>query len=344
MRHTIHATIVLTVLAAPALAWNAHGHRLITYLALSGLPADAPAWLKDAQLHNRAAFQANECDRWRGWRANPLRHVNEPNHYIDIDKLDQFGLTLNSLPKLRREYVRALAVAKYLHPEKVEPYDATKDPAAVSEWPGFLPYAITEHYAALQASFNQVRILEQINDPKRSFQLEQSRANAIYHMGLLSHFVGDAAQPLHTTKHHHGWVGKNPAGYTTDRGFHSRIDGKVLEHHHLTFATVLPHVKFDRKINAADPWDDVLAHIQRSFDKMEPLYKLERDGELNGEAGKRFITERLSDGASMLSAMIWAAYTSAEPTSEQVEKWQRYNNFKPELFPGAAAVSTGVSK
>jgi len=317
----------------PALAWNAHGHRTITYLALDGLPPEAPAWLRDPSVRHRIAYQSNEPDRYRGWPALPLKHDNEPDHYVDVELLAQFGLTLETLPKLRREYLRALAVSKHLHPEMVDPYDASDDPARTKEWPGFLPHAITEQYAALQASFNTVRILEQLNDPARGHQLEQARANAIYHMGMLSHFVGDAAQPLHTTKHHHGWVGDNPAGYTTDRGFHSKIDGRVLEMHSLTFATLRPQVRFDRAVNAAGPWDDTLAHIRRSFEQVEPLYRLERDEQMGGEASKTLITERLSDAAAMLSALYWAAYTSAAPTSEQVSNWVRYNDFKPELLP-----------
>jgi hypothetical protein len=41
----------------------------------------------------------------------------------------------------------------------------------------------------------------------------------------MGHLIGDASQPLHTTIHHHGWVGDNPHNYTTSRGFHSWIDG-----------------------------------------------------------------------------------------------------------------------
>ena len=52
-----------------------------------------------------------------------------------------------------------------------------------------------------------------------------ARANIIYIMGVMGHYVGDASQPLHTTIHHHGWVGPNPNGYTTNRTFHSWIDG-----------------------------------------------------------------------------------------------------------------------
>jgi len=41
----------------------------------------------------------------------------------------------------------------------------------------------------------------------------------------MGHFVGDGAQPLHTTKHYNGWVGENPKGFTTQTTFHAWIDG-----------------------------------------------------------------------------------------------------------------------
>jgi hypothetical protein len=328
------ATVLFVFLASPGgLGWDAHGHRTITYLALDAFPPGAPAWLRDAATRHRIAFQANQADRWKGWRSSPLNHTNRPDHFLDEEYLSQFDLTLETLPRLRREYVRALAVSKHVHPQQVDPYDVARDPDRIREWPGFVLHAIDEHFARLQASFNDVRILEKLNDPARAKQLEQARANAIYHMGLLSHFVADTAQPLHTTKHYNGWSGDNPNGYTTSRSIHSFIDGGAARLHGLTYATLRPHVKFNIKINAADPWKDILAHFRRSFEQVEPLYALERDGQLREAAGRKFIVERMADGAAMLGALYTAAYESAAPTDAQVAAFVRYNNFEPEKLP-----------
>jgi hypothetical protein len=325
--------VALPLLATPVAAWDAATHRMVTYLALDALAADAPAWLRAPDVQDRIAFQGNQPDRWRGWRVNTLRHENEPDHYFDLDLLDQFGLTVETLPPLRREYLRAMAVSKHVHPERVDAYDASDDAARTKEWPGFLPYAIAEHYAKLQAAFNEMQILERLNEPARRHQLEQVRHNAVYHMGLLAHFVADAAQPLHTTKHHHGWVGDNPNGYTSDRGIHSHIDGGMRRHHELTFELLQPHIASDRKVSAADPWKDVLAHIQRAFTQLEPLYRLERDSELLNETGKRFVIERLTDAATMLRALYAAAYAGSVPTERQISDYVRYNAFRPEELP-----------
>ena len=44
----------------------------------------------------------------------------------------------------------------------------------------------------------------------------------------------DGAQPLHTSKHHNGWKGPNPNGYTTSSSFHSFINGTIIWIHGLT--------------------------------------------------------------------------------------------------------------
>jgi hypothetical protein len=334
---TVCALIVAAGGCGTAQGWDAHGHRTVTLLALNGLPADAPTWLADPVVRERIAYQSTEPDHWRGINDPTLGHENGPDHYMDVDKLEYFGLTLESLPRFRYEYLRAMAISKHEHPERVkEKYDAAKDRDHTKEWPGYLPYSIAEHYVKLRSSWNTLRMLERVNDPKLATPgaLEQARANVINEMGQLSHFVGDAAQPLHTTRHHHGWEGDNPRRYTTNKGFHSEIDGRVLEMHDLREETLKGAVHCDAKVNAKDPWEESIVFIQRSFEKVEPLYALEKSGELRKEAGKQFVTERLGDAASMLQALYWAAYSSSEPTAQQVENHKRFDRFKSSASPG----------
>lgn len=325
--------VATTAIPSTAWAWNAHGHRTITYLALDTLSDTLPAWTRDPEVRRRIADAANEPDRYRGWRAPALVHENEPDHYIDIDILPQFGLTLDTLPTLRGEYLRALAVAKHVHPEQVAPYDAEKDPNRTKEWPGALPYAIAEHYAKLQHCFNLVRILEQVNDPQRNWQLEQARANVVYEMGMLSHFVGDAAQPLHTTHNYNGWIGDNPNGYTTSNKFHSYIDGGVLEHHGLTYEALRPRLQPVLRVNARDPWRDALDEIRRAHEHVETLYQMEKDGRLKEEPGKDLISVQLLDAADMLGALYAAAWAASAPNEKQLADFQFYNELKLERMP-----------
>jgi len=322
---------------ASVLAWSAHGHRTITYLALEGLPSDMPAWLRDQSARNRIAEQSNEPDRWRGSTTPELAHENGPDHYIDIEDLTQFGLTLETVSPFRYEYLRDMAVAVAVHPENLKPYDAANDKDKSKQWPGFVLHEIAEHYNKLRISFNTYRILESLNDPARKDQLELARQNCMYEMGILSHFVGDTAQPLHTTTHHHGWIGDNPRGYTTDRGIHAYIDGTIVDYHKLTVDSLRPLMKYDIKLDAENPWNDTITYLKRSFAEVEPLYILERDKTLTREEGKKLISERLTDAGAMLSALYAGAWSSSKPTEREVQAWVRYNNFAPESLPSYTA-------
>lgn len=341
MARRFRVALALLLIPVAALGWGAHGHRIITYLALDALPADAPAWLRERAIRDRIAEESNEPDRWRATTMPAMGHENNPDHYIDVDKLGQFGLTLETVPHLRYDYLQAMAVAKHVHPEMVDPYDRRKDPDGSGEWPGFVPHAISEHYAKLTSSFNTLRMLESLNDPARASQLELAKINVIHEMGMLSHFVGDAAQPLHTTKHHHGWVGDNPAGYSTDKRIHAYIDTDILQVHGFTYDSLRQDVKFDQSVKAADPWDDTIRYIIRSHDQVEPLYRLEKDKRLTGPDGKRLIADRLCDGAAMLGAMYRAAWENSAPTEREISAFVKYNSLDPALLPKADPAPAG---
>lgn len=332
--HLLAGASLAVVCTTSVLAWDAHGHRTITWLAMDAMQSRLPEDAKKGELaflftesgRAQVGYQSGEPDRYRAINFGALKHENDPDHYIDIEQLDQFGLTLSTVPPLRNEYLRAMAIAKHEHPDKVEPYNAKRDMARTQEWPGFLPHAIMEHYGKLISSNRQIRVLSALNDPKRADQLAAARANVIFEMGQLAHFVGDAAQPLHTTAHHHGWVGANPDGFTTNNGFHRYIDTTVLGLHQLNYDGLKDNNKTTRTVeNANNPWDDVLAHIQRSFDQVRPLYILQKSGDLDKDPGKAFITERLYDGGAMLGALYASAWEASAAAEKDVKDFVMYD-------------------
>ncbi len=314
-------------------AWDAAGHRTIAWLALDGLDASMPAFMKDKAKVHAIGWQAAEPDRWRNLKAPLyLAHENNPDHYLDIEDLTKFGLTLSTVPPLRMRYIAVMAVQRHEHPrgedEKAPPYNEKLDPAGQQEWPGFLPHAIMEHHGKLTSAMRTYRTLVKLNDPARAPQLEMAQANIMVEMGVLAHFVGDAAQPLHTTQHHHGWVGDNPSGYSVDRGIHAYIDGGVLALHKLDYAALKADQKFTTKIDATDPWEATIAHIERSFDKVVPLYELQKSGGMQKDEGKAFIAERLHDAASMLAALYNHAWKLSGPSEQDVKDFLKYDGFK----------------
>jgi len=333
------------ILSPPAHAWDAHGHRVVTRVAMDMFLAAAAgeaaggappvlSFLSDEAGRERVAYQSGEADRWRGQPTLALIHENNMDHYLDIEELESFGLSLETLPPLRNEYLRAMVLAKEKHPERFTDYDASKDPAKDREFPGFAPHAIMEHYAKLQASFRTLKLIESLGEnDARAIELDQARANVVYHMGMLSHFVADCAQPLHTTRHHHGWVGENPESFTTDYGFHAYIDGEILKIHSIDEEDVAPAAKTRAgelaQLDPEAPWANILAHIRRSNDKVVPLYTMHRDGALVQSPGKQLIEERLADGAVMLASLYLAAWVSSEPNERDMMYYLR-------AYPSAA--------
>ncbi|MFG0258371.1 MAG: hypothetical protein ACF8GE_10755 [Phycisphaerales bacterium JB043] len=324
------------LLSASAQAWGGVGHKAVTYMALDlmeralGESADTPDWLFTDAMLDRAAYQSSEVDRVRAVRDDVMSHENNPEHYLDIELLNRYDLTLRTMPRLRREFIERIVLAHHEHPERFEDYDAERDRAMVYYFPGFGAHAAMESYYRLVGAFRNVRILERISgdDEMRLRELGQARANVINHMGNLSHWIGDLAQPLHTTIHHHGWVGENPEGYTTEYAFHNYIDSGILMHHGIGELTLRDTIDTHAsQINHEDPWEDVLDHLERAFGELETLYRMHRDGTLEQDVGRWLIVGRLADGGRTLGGMYLAAWRASEITDEDVETYLR---FEPE--------------
>jgi len=321
--------LAMVGLVTPARAWDAVGHRIVTRLALEGMLKhagdQAPAWLTDKERQKMIVDQAVTPDRWRGVKTPQLTHLNNPDHYLDIEQLYEFGLTLRTVPPLRHEYVRVMSVAREKPDFPGKPANPRLDPARVQEYPGFLPHATLEYHGRLVSAFRVIRILEGLNEPARAHQLEMAKQTAMYTMGVMAHYVGDAAQPLHTTIHHHGWIGENPKGYTTDRGIHAYIDGGVIRLHKISAADVRPLCTFPAP--GDDPWETVIAELERSFAQMEPLYQLHKDGEFEKETGKQFVAVRLADAADTLASLYARAWIESIPTQRDIDEFIKYDGF-----------------
>ncbi len=334
----IFAVLGAASVARPAAGWDAEGHRIVTLLALERLPpAAAASLLRDPGFREGVAFLSNEADRWRATVTPPIGHENKPDHYIDLELLSEYALGPATLPSFRYDYLAAMAVARHDNPGRVSPYDRSRDRDRSLEWPGFLPHAIVEHHAKLEASLRTLRILESLGPRARPAELEAARASVAVEMGHVSHFAADAAQPLHTTKHFNGWAGDNPEGYTTDKGFHALIDGGLIARHGVTAELVRPRVVSGRSIDARAPWPAVMEHVLRAFERVEPLYRLEKSGDLQKDAGRDFVVERLADAAGFLAALYGAAWEASAPTEEQIAKFLEYDGRRePGSAPGPA--------
>lgn len=309
--------VILLALAAcaaarSALAWGAAGHVLVTRLAVAGLPEDFPAWVKQTDPVERLCYLCVEPDRWRGQGAPVLDHINNPDHYFDVEDLDAFGQDLMTLPRFRNAFIESLAAFRALHPDAA-PVDAERDKAHVYTVPGLLPYAIEELRWKIASSWSTLRALEAYPDVATTHELDAARNNVLQYMGLLSHFVGDAHQPLHLSRHHHGWIGPNPGRYTRDPAFHGYIDGAILDVHAFTFDALRDDMRPANRFDPQDSWDQVLRFLKHSNDLVEPLYRLEKSGQLIKKEGRAFIADRLLEAGANLAGLWVAAWRAGVP-------------------------------
>ena len=224
MKKNVSLCGFLLLTALSSFGWDYEGHRMVNQVALASLPTNFPGFIRTPANQERVAFLAGEADRWRNTSELPLQHAQEPEHFIDIDELALCNLTPQTLPSFRYDFVSLVAAARKAHPELFPP--GREDPARKYIWVGLLPWALTENYAKLKSGFSYLKTFEEYGGTAE--EILNAQQNIIYIMGVMGHFAGDAAQPLHTTIHHHGWVGENPKNYATNSSIHGWIDGGYL--------------------------------------------------------------------------------------------------------------------
>lgn len=304
-------------------AWDYEGHRIVNQLALAGLPAGFPDFVREKEAAGRIAFLAGEPDRWRSTDELALKHVNGPDHYIDLEYLEAAGVSAKDLDEFRYPFVARLSAARDAHPERFAPVNPEKNKDRTRELIGFLPWSIIEQYAKLKSAFSYLRAYEQAGTPE---EIANARANVVYLMGVMGHYVGDGSQPLHLSKHHNGWVGENPEGYTRSSSIHAWIDGGFIGRYAITTDSLSPRARPARELGlpaetrvaGRNPvFDDILAYLLAQQAQVEPLYKMDKAGLLKpdaadgGEAGRAFIGEQLLRGGEMLSSLWFTAWKQA---------------------------------
>ena len=320
-----------------ASAWDYEGHHAVNELALASLPANFPIALK-SKTRERIAYLAGEADRWRNETSLrngtglALGHASAPDHYLDLEDIYLYDLTPEKLPPLRYDFVADIVKSREAHPDRFPAIDPNRDSDHTRELSGFLPWAMTEYYEKLQSGFSTLNALQKSGGTPE--EIANAQQDIVYVMGVMGHFVGDAGQPLHTTKHFNGWVGENPNHYTTEHNFHQWIDGGFFRKTGGIDAKKLAaRIHPAEKIAAAsDPngifktsVDFVVANNQL----VEPLYKLEKDGKLSdqgdaGAEGRAFLEGQLVKSGQLLGNLWYTAWqTAPEDTYLERELQQR---------------------
>lgn len=289
LRWPIVCLLLVIVGISPAWPWGNEGHSAINRVAAEKLPPDVPTFLRNAAA--QLAYLAPEPDRWRSPSELALKRSQEPDHFINLEKVE--GM---ELPPDRYSFYRALEAKRRQtagHPDDLLP-----------EHVGLQPYITIEIYQRLVVAFREYRhAVAEHRSP------EFAEANAVFYAGWLGHYVGDGANPMHTTIHHNGWIGANPKGYTTSNTVHWKMEGIFV-------AANLNQLQFADLVSPqpallSDPFHDYLHYLNDSYQLVENAYQLEKEGGFDGEgntASRDFIRHRLAAGATMLRNLWYTAW------------------------------------
>ncbi len=276
-----------------ARAWGNDGHRIINQLAASGLPADAPAFLRSEAAIQEIEYLGPEPDRWRSPAEPELSAAQAPEHFIDFELADKLG----PLPHKRFDFLAKV-------------YEAGERPETI----GLQPWQTDEVWERLKAAMRDYR--ESMAATKDTQPVEQA---IIFYAGWLGHYVGDGSQPLHTTVRYNGWTGPNPHGYTTSHQIHYEFESEFVSAN-IHAGEVQADMTAVKAIEG-DMFDAYVAYLRRTATHVEEVYQLEKEGGFAGggtRASRTFTAARLAAGASMLRDMIYTAWLdSAQPAPDR---------------------------
>jgi hypothetical protein len=283
-----------------AFAWGNEGHIYVNQVAAQKIPANMPRFLRRAVAE--IAYLGPEPDRWRNPTEYALKNAQEPDHFIDLERVDW----LNPLPRGRYEFYRKLyekRAATTDHPDDYLP-----------EHVGLQPYITMEVFGRLNAAFREYRHLR---------ELHQSTAPVehaiVFYAGWLGHYVADGSQPLHTTIQYNGWVGPNPKQYTTQHGIHALFETTYVAQN-ITTRDFSALVHGPERLT--DPFQQYVNYLRESNLQVETVYALEKAGGFSGKGNAEaftFTTHRLATGSQMLLNLWYTAWldsvSGADPVS-----------------------------
>jgi hypothetical protein len=276
---------------------------MITVAAVQSLPADLPDFLRRDETGADAGEWAREPDRWR--LSGPAHDAQrDPFHFAYADDSGLLGgaVSFSSMPQTRAEYDALLRKAGV-------------DPDTV----GYLPYAIIDGWQQLAKDLVYWRAdragLRHERDPVKLAWLEADRrrreSQIALDIGLLSHYVGDATQPMHLSVHHDGWGDyPNPDGYTTAR-VHVPYEGAyvaaAVQPADVRGAMPAPRSLDRGAVGETGGW------LAQQSGAWRDWYRADKDGwfRTGDVRGARYTAGRLGVAAGMLRDIVAAAWTAS---------------------------------
>ena len=293
------ALLALSLVETPGMfGWGNEGHEWVNRVAAERIPADMPRFLRHAAAE--LSYLGPEPDRWRSSSEYALKNAQEPDHFIDLERV----AWLNPFPQGRYEFYRKLyekRAATADHPDDYLP-----------ERVGLQPYITMEVFGRLKAAFREYRHRRDLH--QSTGPVEHA---IIFYAGWLGHYVADGAQPLHTTIHYNGWVGPNPNAYTTEHGIHAKFESTYV-------AQNIKAKDFAKFVQAparlADPFAGYIDYLRESNGLVEKVYAIDKAGGFTGKGSPEafdFTTHRLAAGSQMLLNLWYTAWLDSATDPEK---------------------------
>jgi hypothetical protein len=280
MRSFVAGLAGALLLIAPAglSAWGLDVHRVVTARALDGLPPEIKPFF--AARHEFISEHSVDPDLWRVVGLKGDRGEEDPNHFLDMDGLDE-PRPFTNVPREWDAYVKRYGAER-----------ANRN--------GRLPWRTEEVYKLLVARFQDIAKGQ-----------PYAADNAAYLSAVLAHYVQDAHVPFHAVTAYDGQA-------TNQRGIHARFETALVlrVRDTLTWSPVrirpVPEIKafvFDRLAESEALVDPILA-ADRAAAAGRDFYD-DQYFEVFANAAKPIAQQRLNDAASSAASVIVAAWIEA---------------------------------
>lgn len=301
-------------------AWGERGHDIVTRVAARTLIAtNSKAFSKPFQQREfMLGHLSNVPDIiWKSDNVSEaIRTNNRPTHYINLDLLAARVKTVRDIPVEFEQFIKLAELKGQKHPESL----------------GSAPWRVLQLYRLMQTSFKEA------GASKRKEEFIAHINSALLYAGLMSHYVGDLANPHHTTEDHDGQMSGNG-------GLHAYFESYIVDELSLelaanVFALVIEdnpieknllhsYSPLEREKIKNDPLQLIFALAIDSYNNLPTLvaldnrYALVRKSNDSAPLARRhspavvhsyfndFIVQRLALGSSVLAQLWTLAWKNA---------------------------------
>jgi hypothetical protein len=312
-------------------AWGLTGHAVISRAAVNALPAHVPGFVK--QQIDWIASRSITPDSYRAASEPFIKMAEDPSHEWHLEQV----AFLKTIPRSRVEFVQAL----YDQHRRLQKAAPARAALANVRGTGTLPYTAIEVYERLKVTFRTWRDQQRARQDAKFTELD-----AAFYIGWFSNYIADAAQPLHSSVHHDGWVGANPKNYTRDGALHWGFENDFVDLIGLTERDIQDRIPPTRALD--DPFTAILEQLARSHTRVEQVYMLDQQHayyDKANAAARELVYVCTSDAATMLRDLVYTAWiTSASPAAPRTGILQPTDPLNPRYNPATGSAPADTPK